>query len=144
MCGDDIDLLNGKPTGSVRISFGYMSLKSDADAFLKFVMECFKDCQTRGSGESLERAVSIQMTNGLQEMNVSDNTALKKKARSRLSKICLYPVKSCAALKVLLLLKIFKRIFWVHAGSQMQLYRKLFFKKLLESLTRCFASINLE
>ncbi|KAJ8036017.1 Molybdenum cofactor sulfurase [Holothuria leucospilota] len=100
VCGDDIDLLNGKPTGSVRISFGYMSLKSDADTFLKFVRECFVDCQTRGSGESLERAVSIQMTNGLQEMIVSDNTALKKEARSRLSKICLYPVKSCAALKV--------------------------------------------
>lgn len=38
MCGDDIDVIDGQPTGSVRISFGYMSTFEDVQAFLKFVI----------------------------------------------------------------------------------------------------------
>ncbi|NXI47277.1 MOCOS sulfurase, partial [Galbula dea] len=38
VCGDDIDLVDGQPTGSVRISFGYMSSFEDAQTFLKFII----------------------------------------------------------------------------------------------------------
>ncbi|XP_017653484.2 molybdenum cofactor sulfurase isoform X2 [Nannospalax galili] len=38
ICGDDVDLIDGRPTGSVRISFGYMSTLDDAEAFLKFII----------------------------------------------------------------------------------------------------------
>ncbi|NWI20820.1 MOCOS sulfurase, partial [Crypturellus soui] len=38
ICGDDVDLIDGRPTGSVRISFGYMSTFEDAQTFLKFVI----------------------------------------------------------------------------------------------------------
>lgn len=38
MCGDDIDIIDGRPTGSVRISFGYMSTFEDAQNFLKFII----------------------------------------------------------------------------------------------------------
>uniref|UniRef100_A0A8D0H6U7 Molybdenum cofactor sulfurase n=1 Tax=Sphenodon punctatus TaxID=8508 RepID=A0A8D0H6U7_SPHPU len=38
VCGDDVDLIDGCPTGSVRISFGYMSAFEDAQAFLKFII----------------------------------------------------------------------------------------------------------
>lgn len=38
MCGDDIDVIDGHPTGSVRISFGYMSTFEDVQAFLKFII----------------------------------------------------------------------------------------------------------
>lgn len=41
VCGDDRDLIDGKPTGSVRISFGYMSTISDAQKCLQFIGECF-------------------------------------------------------------------------------------------------------
>ncbi|XP_068716282.1 molybdenum cofactor sulfurase-like [Montipora foliosa] len=41
VCGDDVDLINGEPTGSVRISFGYMSNFDDAKTFLTFLVECF-------------------------------------------------------------------------------------------------------
>ncbi|NXA54040.1 MOCOS sulfurase, partial [Nothocercus julius] len=37
-CGDDVDLIDGRPTGSVRISFGYMSTFEDAQTFLKFII----------------------------------------------------------------------------------------------------------
>ncbi|KAL0613406.1 LOW QUALITY PROTEIN: Molybdenum cofactor sulfurase [Plecturocebus cupreus] len=39
VCGDDMDLINGQPTGSVRISFGYMSTLDDAQAFLRFIID---------------------------------------------------------------------------------------------------------
>ncbi|NWU97734.1 MOCOS sulfurase, partial [Upupa epops] len=38
VCGDDVDLVDGCPTGSVRISFGYMSSFEDAQTFLKFII----------------------------------------------------------------------------------------------------------
>lgn len=41
VCGDNVDLINGLPTGAVRISFGYMSNFGDAQYFLKFVEETF-------------------------------------------------------------------------------------------------------
>ena len=43
ICGDDMDLIDGKLTGSIRISFGYMSTLDDVETFLKFVHECFVD-----------------------------------------------------------------------------------------------------
>ncbi|XP_067425987.1 molybdenum cofactor sulfurase [Emydura macquarii macquarii] len=38
ICGDDVDIIDGRPTGSVRISFGYMSTFEDAQTFLKFII----------------------------------------------------------------------------------------------------------
>ncbi|XP_045881045.1 molybdenum cofactor sulfurase [Meles meles] len=38
VCGDDVDVIDGQPTGSVRISFGYMSTLEDAQAFLRFII----------------------------------------------------------------------------------------------------------
>ncbi|XP_027432916.1 molybdenum cofactor sulfurase isoform X1 [Zalophus californianus] len=45
VCGDNVDLIDGQPTGSVRISFGYMSTLEDAQAFLRFIIAM----QLRGS-----------------------------------------------------------------------------------------------
>ncbi|XP_067866818.1 molybdenum cofactor sulfurase isoform X2 [Heterodontus francisci] len=41
VCGDSLDLIDGRPTGSVRISFGYISTFDDAQTFLKFIIDCF-------------------------------------------------------------------------------------------------------
>jgi len=43
VCGDSVDLIENKPTGSVRISFGFSSTLNDAQYFLQFVYECFLD-----------------------------------------------------------------------------------------------------
>jgi molybdenum cofactor sulfurtransferase len=40
-CGDDLDIIAGKPTGIVRVSFGAMSNQQDADHFLRFVEDVF-------------------------------------------------------------------------------------------------------
>ncbi|XP_076456194.1 molybdenum cofactor sulfurase-like [Babylonia areolata] len=41
VCGDDRDLMDGRPTGSVRVSFGYMSALTDAARCLDFLASCF-------------------------------------------------------------------------------------------------------
>ncbi|KAI9775754.1 MAG: hypothetical protein M1816_005770 [Peltula sp. TS41687] len=40
-CGDDIDLLGGKPTGIVRVSLGAMSSEDDVTRFINFVQDLF-------------------------------------------------------------------------------------------------------
>ncbi|XP_052212414.1 molybdenum cofactor sulfurase-like [Dreissena polymorpha] len=41
VCGDDLDLIDGRPTGAVRVSFGYMSTMLDAKKCLQFIVDCF-------------------------------------------------------------------------------------------------------
>ena len=41
MCGDAMDIVDGHPTGSVRISFGYMSTMEDARRFIDFITNTF-------------------------------------------------------------------------------------------------------
>ena len=63
VCGDDVDLIDGQPTGSVRISFGYMSDFEDAQRFLRFVQETFLEkCSTCPDEErsSLSGQVKIE------------------------------------------------------------------------------------
>ena len=42
VCGDMVDIINDKPTGSVRISFGYMSCQADVDTLIQLIREIFK------------------------------------------------------------------------------------------------------
>ena len=58
MCGDSIDLVDGYPTGSVRISFGYMSTFEDAQRFLNFIEQCFVDNRPQIAEENLASAGS--------------------------------------------------------------------------------------
>ncbi|KAF6204231.1 hypothetical protein GE061_002571 [Apolygus lucorum] len=41
VCGDDHDLVDGRPTGSVRISFGAHNTKNDVDRLLRMLETCF-------------------------------------------------------------------------------------------------------
>ncbi|XP_022634624.1 molybdenum cofactor sulfurase isoform X3 [Vigna radiata var. radiata] len=41
VCWDDHDIINGKPVGAVRVSFGYMSTYEDAKKFVDFVGSSF-------------------------------------------------------------------------------------------------------
>ncbi|XP_043587723.1 molybdenum cofactor sulfurase 1 [Bombus pyrosoma] len=43
VCGGSADLINGKPTGAVRASFGYMSTIKDVQTLLLMIKKCFVD-----------------------------------------------------------------------------------------------------
>ncbi|XP_065169463.1 molybdenum cofactor sulfurase 3 [Atheta coriaria] len=83
VCGDQRDLIDGKPTGSVRISFGYMSNKKDADAILHMIKSSF--LQTFSHENNLNNTIDVD---------------LSKANFGKLEKIYIYPIKSCAALEV--------------------------------------------
>ncbi|KAF6170534.1 hypothetical protein GIB67_031942 [Kingdonia uniflora] len=84
VCWDDNDILHGKPTGAVRISFGYMSTYEDAEKFVSFVINSFVSMPSLA-------------TNGrLSEIN---NTFSSSRG-IYLKSITVYPIKSCAGFSV--------------------------------------------
>lgn len=129
ICGDNIDLVDGRPTGSLRVSFGYMSSFEDCQNFLRFVVNCFVDKplildQTKlaklNSAAPIEPSSSFHLTsipsdqqrhaNGQinspspDRMAVSEVTMSKdgkKDGSSRtLTNLFIFPVKSCASFEV--------------------------------------------
>ena len=75
-CGDDSDILAGKPTGVVRVSLGAMSSMRDVETFVRFIREVFmesvpkKDCFLAPRRESVAsfkvKSVTIFPINGCQ------------------------------------------------------------------------------
>ncbi|XP_015212667.2 molybdenum cofactor sulfurase isoform X1 [Lepisosteus oculatus] len=55
VCGDNVDLIGGRPTGSVRISFGYMSTFQDCQTFLKFIVDSFARQPVKMDKDRLKR-----------------------------------------------------------------------------------------
>ena len=125
VCGDSIDLVDGKPTGSVRISFGYMSTFEDCQKFLNFVAECFIEKPVTVDQVRLERLKTttatsqgsnedslIKITNGeVYKADEKKHTAALLKAFGHrepdnygaaptLTNIYIYPIKSCGAYEV--------------------------------------------
>lgn len=86
MCGDSIDLIDGKPTGSIRISVGYMTRKEDIDAVISMIRTTY--------------------LNSPNSEIITGNRIIRKpifkarKSRITLKEICVFPVKSCGAFKV--------------------------------------------
>ncbi|XP_026801265.3 molybdenum cofactor sulfurase isoform X2 [Pangasianodon hypophthalmus] len=130
VCGDNIDLIDGRPTGSVRISFGYMSTFEDCQCLLKFIVDCFVEkplrlnqkrlatlksagmAETSASNEltSLPTERPVPVMNGLNispasvSKTSSQDTIPKEDRNSEdaytLTNIFIYPIKSCAAFEV--------------------------------------------
>ncbi|XP_050405457.1 molybdenum cofactor sulfurase isoform X1 [Patella vulgata] len=127
VCGDDKDLINGKPTGSVRISFGYMSTLTDAVKCLQFIIECFlqgsnpspliiqqaEDIVKKSLVEKTTMVHSKQHPNelGYKDVIVGTTVVTESKPTADVVKKCgenkrlltnifIYPIKSCAAFEV--------------------------------------------
>ncbi|XP_057765284.1 molybdenum cofactor sulfurase [Salvia miltiorrhiza] len=85
VCWDDHDILNGKPTGAVRVSFGYMSTFEDAMKLLKFIKSSFVP----------------QLTHNIFGEEPSSATeGVERTSRYFLKSITIYPIKSCAGFSV--------------------------------------------
>ncbi|EPS42953.1 hypothetical protein H072_3077 [Dactylellina haptotyla CBS 200.50] len=78
-CGDEWDLMNGKPTGAIRVSLGAMSTLDDVAAFLSFIDEFYV--------EDVISPVSALEISGMS-------------TPAKISKISIYPIKSCAAFDI--------------------------------------------
>ncbi|CAN6173194.1 unnamed protein product [Urochloa humidicola] len=89
VCWDDNDIINGKPTGAVRISFGYMSTYGDAEEFLKFLQSSF-----------VSKAVGLNCMVNMDTLNLVDDWSQQAISDIRLKSITIYPVKSCQGFSV--------------------------------------------
>lgn len=84
VCGDDVDIVDGRPTGAVRLSVGYMTTFEDIAAVLEFVDKYF-----------VSRAATAVTDVG------SAATPTKNPVGGAiLRKITLFPIKSCAGMAV--------------------------------------------
>uniref|UniRef100_A0A7S2LNY6 MOSC domain-containing protein n=1 Tax=Leptocylindrus danicus TaxID=163516 RepID=A0A7S2LNY6_9STRA len=92
VCGDKNDIINGQPTGAVRISFGKDSTWEDLDAAIEFITNYFVR----------HNELTDQVEKALDEY-VKQNDALRHdgaKADAKLTDIFVFPIKSCAAMRV--------------------------------------------
>eukprot|EP00117_Sycon_ciliatum_P000563 scpid8009/ scgid6098/ Molybdenum cofactor sulfurase; Molybdenum cofactor sulfurtransferase len=89
-CGDEMDMIDGRPTGAVRISFGYMSNVADVMAVVNFIRSCFL-------------VTEPSSTRALAEASGGEGTAAVESESGKelcLVSLALYPIKSCAAFEV--------------------------------------------
>ncbi|KAJ2989117.1 hypothetical protein NUW58_g3632 [Xylaria curta] len=81
-CGNDNDIINGKPTGVIRVSLGPMSILPDVDKFIAFISEFYReDCEP----------ASVARKNPVAEGDTSDLFV---------DAITVYPIKSCGGFSV--------------------------------------------
>ncbi|CAK7355477.1 unnamed protein product [Dovyalis caffra] len=90
VCWDDNDIIQGKPTGAVRVSFGYMSTYEDAKKFIDFITSSFVSMPNKLENRNMLRTKSIS----------SSNEGLERNAVYHLKSITVYPIKSCAGFSV--------------------------------------------
>eukprot|EP00743_Colponemidia_sp_Colp-15_P010568 GILK01011657.1.p1 GENE.GILK01011657.1~~GILK01011657.1.p1 ORF type:complete len:796 (-),score=72.62 GILK01011657.1:42-2429(-) len=77
-CWDDTDIINGKPTGAIRISFGTVNVATDVEVWLKFIKRYFVTAAP---------AAEIRLPSVPNDKPV-------------ITSLYLYPIKSCAAMSV--------------------------------------------
>ncbi|KAJ3321547.1 hypothetical protein HDV06_004083 [Boothiomyces sp. JEL0866] len=79
VCGDELDLVEGQPTGAVRISFGFANTLSDVNLWLKFLNTYF-----------VHKRELLQ----LQVPSLTDTIKIE------ISKLIIYPIKSCPGIEI--------------------------------------------
>ncbi|KAJ2807061.1 hypothetical protein H4R21_000625, partial [Coemansia helicoidea] len=78
-CGDDHDLVDGRPVGALRVSFGAMTSKQDIDALVAFLSETFRDY-----GRPPDIPVPVAAANGA-----------AASLEVEVDAVVVYPIKSC-------------------------------------------------
>lgn len=111
-------MINGHPTGSVRISVGYMTTFKNIDAIIQLIKNCYcnkerkqflrktkekirSQDQTEDNFKSNLNTTKREQTAGAQANKKQDcSMPLKAEDEIKLHEICIYPIKSCAPFRV--------------------------------------------
>ncbi|OAX83711.1 hypothetical protein ACJ72_01932 [Emergomyces africanus] len=83
-CGDDNDIIEGKPTGGLRVSLGAMSSIGDVNRFLDFIDEFYVDNNSHATSSPTPQG-------GSQSERPSPPSSFY------VDRLCVYPIKSCGA-----------------------------------------------
>lgn len=84
-CGGENDMINGMPTGAIRISFGAMSTRSDLETFIGFIEEYY---------------VERHVFKTLPAPPIKQATATSQRPGFFIESLSVFPIKSCAAFKI--------------------------------------------
>ncbi|KPI91367.1 PREDICTED: molybdenum cofactor sulfurase [Papilio xuthus] len=116
-CGDEIDLINGNPTGAIRVSFGYYNTFNDVDKLVLMVCRCFvrtvfkkpKRTMTCLQELSVYKPVKKAYKEGMIKLlnersyfngyDILPETPLES-SDIILDEIAIFPIKSCGAFKI--------------------------------------------
>lgn len=85
VCGDENDLVNGVPTGSIRISFGYMNTSDEIDKFVEMIEACYVQKRTVINRDEVKLKYRLNKASSQQPT---------------LKSIRIFPLKSCAPMIV--------------------------------------------
>lgn len=85
VCGDENDLFNGVPTGSIRLSFGYMNTSNEIDKFVEMIEACYVQKRTEINRDEVKRKYRLNKASLQQPI---------------LKSIRIFPLKSCAPMIV--------------------------------------------
>jgi len=102
VCWDENDLVEGRPTGAVRVSFGYMSTWEDVTALLHLLDKYFVSKTTTTPAvpsATFVPSLSLSMPS-LSSCGQSSPSPALLTSQPRLGGILLYPIKSCGAMSV--------------------------------------------
>ena len=80
-CGHEIDIINGKPTGVIRISLGAVSTTQDVRAFVDFIKEFY-----------------VEQARVVPEPSIMSPPRLRP--RFHVESLTIYPIKSCGGWKI--------------------------------------------
>tara|TARA_A100001015_G_scaffold317737_1_gene435487 strand:- start:89 stop:2260 length:2172 start_codon:yes stop_codon:yes gene_type:complete len=81
-CSDSIDIINGKPTGAIRVSFGSSNTIEEINLFLNFIDTNFLEYYSKNIYKNLT------------------NFPLKNKNELVVNNLIIYPIKSCSGFEV--------------------------------------------
>ncbi|KAF9583987.1 hypothetical protein BGW38_007940 [Lunasporangiospora selenospora] len=90
VCWDDTDILNGKPTGSVRVSLGAMTTLDDIESFIAFLKEYFIDHSNPDAAANVMDSVDGN------EQHLLNGSA----DHVQVDTVIIYPIKSCQGFKI--------------------------------------------
>ncbi|KAI8358909.1 pyridoxal phosphate-dependent transferase [Mortierella sp. GBAus27b] len=91
VCWDDTDILNGKPTGSIRVSLGAMTTVDDVVGFIAFLEEYFIDTS---DPDAIIQSQDLIGEEDEIEAITSPSTPI------HIDSVVIYPIKSCRGFKI--------------------------------------------
>ncbi|KAF9147415.1 hypothetical protein BG015_010965 [Linnemannia schmuckeri] len=96
VCWDDTDILNGKPTGSIRVSLGAMSTVDDVAGFIAFLEEYFIDASDPDAV-----IPTVDLIRESEELETTDEDPDSMSSTPvQVDSVIIYPIKSCRGYKI--------------------------------------------
>ncbi|OWB74333.1 catalytic activity protein [[Candida] boidinii] len=92
-CGDHMDIINHKPTGIIRVSFGAMSILKDIFELVNCIKEFTKNSNMNNLINNNRNSIFMKSNNNNQILE--SNSIFNSNKLVKIKEIIIYPIKSC-------------------------------------------------